>query len=181
MSLSDDLSPPRRPLFFPVVIATVFLAIIGISAGFALGTEHSRYDRASQQSPADQGGVPDGGGPTENAPAGIECPPEMQATARRLGFTGTLTQILRVRADETGTSVWICQDPAGSLYYQANKGGQDAKWIEGETALFLSDVSQDGDTYTATAKDGATFVVNDEELRVRTKTGQKYEYAVHPE
>ena len=88
---------------------------------------------------------------------------------RRVGVTGTLTQVLRVRAADTGTTVWICRDPGGNLYYQANRGGESAKWIEGETALFLRDVQQDGDTYTAIAHDGNKFSVNDRELTVVTK------------
>ncbi|MEV4708922.1 hypothetical protein [Actinoplanes sp. NPDC049316] len=173
MSLSDDLPPPRRPLFFPVVIATVFLSIIGMSAGFALGTRHNnaRDIRGVNNVPGDY---------TPTADTGIDCPPEMHDTARRLGFAGTLTQVLRVRAADTGTTVWICRDPDGKLFYQANRGGEAAKWIEGETALFLSDVRQDGDTYTAVAHDGNTFSVNDHELTVVTKRGTET-HDVEPE
>ncbi|MFI5936942.1 hypothetical protein [Actinoplanes sp. NPDC051494] len=179
MSLSDDPSPQRSPLFFPVVIATVFLAIIGISAGFALGNEHSRFERTSAaQTPAP--GETDPATVPTPVPDGPECPEQMHATARKIGVTDTLYQVLRVRAASTGTTVWICRDPGGKLYYQANRGGTDAKWVEGETALFLSDVEQDGDTYTATAHDGATFTVNDSELRVVTKTGREEISQVEP-
>jgi hypothetical protein len=156
-----------------VVIATVFLSIIGMSAGFALGTRHRN---AAHQQTVDP--VPDGG--TSSEDSSIECPPEMHDTARRLGFTGTLTQVLRVRTADTGTTVWICRDPDGSLYYQANRGGESAKWIEGETALFLSNVRQEGDTFTAVAHDGNEFSVNDHELRVVTKHGTET-HDVEPE
>ena len=157
-----------------MVIATVFLSIIGMSAGFALGTRHK--DTVGSQSQD----VPDTYLPASDPGPGIECPPEMHATARRLGFFGTLTQILRVRADATGTTVWICRDPDGRLYYQGNRGGESAKWVEGETALFLADVFQDGDSYEATAHDGNRFIVNERELRVITASGEK-RYDVQPE
>ncbi|MEV4642885.1 hypothetical protein AB0J80_36645 [Actinoplanes sp. NPDC049548] len=172
MSLPVDLPPPRRPLFFPVVIATVFLSIIGMSAGFALGTRHESGGVAQnpqgQESPA----------PAENT--AVLCPEEMHETARKLGILEELTQVLRVRADETGTTVWICRDPGGKLYYQANRGGEQTTWIEGQTALFLSNVIQEGDTYTAMATDGNSFVVNDEVLRVTIK-GKEKTYAVRRE
>ncbi|MFI7599022.1 hypothetical protein [Actinoplanes sp. NPDC049681] len=170
MSLPVDLPPPRRPLFFPVVIATVFLSIIGMSAGFALGTRHEDARATSSPNATD----------TPVQDTSIECPPEMHQTALRLGITGRLIQVLRVRADATGTTVWICQDPDGKLYYQANRGGEEAKWVEGETALFLSDVTEDGNTYTAKAADGNTFVVNRSELRV-TRNGKETTYEVRPE
>ena len=62
---SDDLSPPRRPIFFPVVIATVFLTIIGGTVGFMLGERHRGGD--------------DGGTPRETSTpqvAGVTGPEE---------------------------------------------------------------------------------------------------------
>jgi hypothetical protein len=50
VDLSDDHPPPRRPLFFPVVIATVFLGIIGMSAGLVLGSRHEEPVRAGPTS-----------------------------------------------------------------------------------------------------------------------------------
>lgn len=155
-----------------MVIATVFLSIIGMSAGFALGTRHEGASVSPTSGVPQEPGAGDGDG--------VACPPEMKETARKLGFDDSLTQILRVRADETGTTVWICRDSAGKLYYQANRGGEAAKWVEGETALFLSDVTQDGDTYTAKAADGNTFAVNGSELRVTVK-GDESTYEVRPE
>ncbi|BCJ51666.1 hypothetical protein Asp14428_31410 [Actinoplanes sp. NBRC 14428] len=158
-----------------MVIATVFLSIIGMSAGFALGTRH---ESPGPGPGADTPVVPVTTEPTGNP--GIRCPEEMHETALRLGITAPLTQVMRVRADETGTTVWICEDPGGKLYYQANRGGQSAKWIEGETALFLADVVREGDTFRATAFDGNTFEVNRSKLRVTIK-GNRTTYDVRPE
>jgi hypothetical protein len=160
VSQSDDLPPPRRPLFFPVVIATVLLSIIGMSAGLVLGSRHEEPERAGDQTayvPTQQGAVP------------VDCPPEMHATARKLGYDLPMTQVLKVRAPKTGTEVWICTDPNGKLFYQANRGGYENRWIEGDTALFLENVVAHGDGYLATAADGNTFDVNTERLAVVRK------------
>ena len=157
-----------------MVIATVFLCIIGMSAGFALGTRHKNNLETLSQD------VPDVNPPSFAPAPGIECPPEMHDTAGRLGFTGPLTQVLRVRADATGTTVWICQDPDGNLYYQGNRGGESAEWVEGQTALFLDGVVREGDTYVAVAHDGNKFMVNDRKLTVVTNSGEK-RYDVQPE
>jgi hypothetical protein len=170
VSQSDDLPPPRRPLFFPVVIATVLLSIIAMSVGLVLGSRHETPHRV--------GG--DGYVPTQPTDSPVGCPPEMHDTARRLGYDLPMTQVLRVRAASTGTTVWICTDSAGRLFYQANRGGAEQKWIEGETALFLAGVVQDADDYHVTASDGNTFSVNSERLEVVIK-GRKQTTDVEPE
>ncbi len=161
-----------------MVIATVFLAIIGISGGFALGTEHRR-DRDSQATAPQSPQTPDTNPVSDQpAPAGPSCPDQMLATARRLGITGQLSEVLQVRTEDTGLVVWICQDPAAKLYYQANRGGVDGQWVEGETALFLSDVEKSGDSYIATANDGATFTVSTTELHIVKKNGKVEDHPV---
>jgi hypothetical protein len=169
VSLSDDLPPPRRPLFFPVVIATVFLSIIAMSAGLVLGSHYKPPD-----TPADTYV------PTEPAATTIACPPEMHATARRLGYDVTLSQVLKVRVAGTGTTVWICHDELSRLYYQANRGGYEKTWIEGKTALFLPNVVRDADGYLATADDGNTFAVNEQRLEI-VKNGKTQTWDVTPE
>lgn len=151
-----------------MVIATVFLSIIGMSAGLVLGSRHFpvRVD--------DQGYVPD-----EPTAAPVACPAEMHDTARRVGYYVALTQVLRVRAS-TGTTVWICQDERGRLFYQANQGGYDKKWIEGETALFLDDVTKDSQGYHAKAADGNEFSVNEDRLEI-IKKGVAQSWDVVPE
>jgi hypothetical protein len=171
VSQFDDLPPPRRPLFFPVVIATVLLSIIGMSAGLALGSRHETPHQVEDQTPYV---------PVETGVSPVDCPPQMHATARKLDFDQPMTQVLKVRVDRTGLTVWICQNPAGRLFYQANKGGQDGRWVEGETALFLSDVVQYGDGFLATAADGNTFTVSAKRLVVVRK-GAKTTYDVTPE
>ncbi len=170
MDLSDDLPPPRRALFFPVVIATVFLSIIGMSVGLVLGSrqkaEDRRADLQAQQQQQQQTAPAEA--PTPR-PAGPACRSETQDAAQLVGVAGQLVQVLRLR---TRTSVaYICADEAGSLYYHANNGGET--WIEGETALFLPNVVRDADGYRATAGDGATFSVNENRLLIVHKDGRK--------
>ncbi|MEU8235128.1 hypothetical protein AB0C12_36520 [Actinoplanes sp. NPDC048967] len=173
MSQSVDLPPPRRPLFFPVVIATVLLSIIGMSAGLVLGSRHETPRQTGEQTDGQAPYVP-----TEPALSPGNCPPEMHATARRvLGEDVRLTKVLQVRTLDTGTTVWICRDDTDRLFYQANRGGAEGKWIEGETALFLENVEPRGDGYFARAADGNTFDVNSERLEVVRK-GEKKTYKV---
>ncbi|MFI5496913.1 hypothetical protein [Actinoplanes sp. NPDC051859] len=147
-----------------MVIATVFLSIIGMSAGFALGTRHE------SSPPAPPVNLPT---PSVGVTEGTVCPAEMLTTARRAGLSTALTEVLQVRTTDTGMVVWICQDPSGALYYQANDGGEAATWIEGQTALFLAKVTLENGTYVATASDGNTFHVNKRQLRIRTKNGEQ--------
>jgi hypothetical protein len=169
VDLSDDLPPPRRALFFPVVIATVFLSIIGMSVGLVLGSrqkaEDRRADRRVEQQQQQQQAVPTASPVTR--PSGAPCLPETQDQAQLVGVAGQLTQVLRLR---TRTSVvYICVDEAGSMYYHANNGGDT--WVEGETALFLPNVVRDADGYRVTAGDGTSFSVNRKRLFIVHKDG----------
>jgi hypothetical protein len=160
VDLSADLPPPRRQLFFPVVIATVFLSIIGMSAGLVLGARHKQAQNAAP--PADQGQstVP-AVTPTR---AGKACPEPTQAMGQKYGAVGRLLMDLKLTTKSS--TVWICEDDAGNLYYHANRGGENARWVEGETALFMTNVQRDGDGYVATAADGNTFSVNSRRLYI---------------
>jgi hypothetical protein len=161
---SDDLPPQRRPLFFPVVIATVFLSVIGMSAGLVLGSRHQADVRGAQQQPQTSQLTPS----ADHRP---ECRPETQDVARRFNAAGTLRVALLLRTDTS--AVWICEDENGGLYYHANRGGERAKWIENQTALFLPGVQHDGDGYVVTASDGTTFSITSDRLFIVHKNGRE--------
>jgi hypothetical protein len=164
VDLSADLPPPRRPLFFPVVIATVFLSVIGMSAGLVLGSRHSDHQTATQrQSPY----TTPANAPT---PTAKPCRPETQEMGRKYGASGTLRIELLLRT--SASAVWICADDAGRLYYHANRGGEDARWVENETALFMADVQRNGDGYVVQAHDGTTFSIDSRRLRIVHKDGK---------
>ena len=148
-----------------MVIATVLLTIIAMSAGVALAAWHKQRDRQTQaQNPNPSVTVPT----SESAP---ECRPETQQAAQRFNPTGTLRIRLLLR---TATSaVWICADEAGHLFYHANRGGENAAWIENKTALIMDNVQPDGvDGYTVTATDGTQFTINSRQLIIVHKDGE---------
>jgi hypothetical protein len=167
VDLSDDLPPPRRPLFFPVVIATVFLSIIGISAGLVLSSWHDDGTGTGTAPPPVVPGTTATAAPPD--PVRGACRPETQSAAQLVGAAGTLVQVLYLR---TATSeVYICQDQAGSLYYHANNGG-DA-WIENETALFLPNVTRDGGGFAVEAGNGTAFSVTRKRLLITHTDGRE--------
>jgi hypothetical protein len=80
--------------------------------------------------------------------------------------------VLRLRT--SGSVVYVCTDAGGNLYYDANRGGDDAPWIPGQTELFLPGVVRGGDgDYHARAGDGATFAVNRARLLVVHPDGRR--------
>ena len=162
---SDDLSPPRRPIFFPVVIATVFLTIIAMTAGYVLGERRRGEVNDARPDPGPVGQSSDAA--RRPAPSGAKCPEETLVTARELGFPDDLRQVLRIVTDN-GTVVWICRDPDGDLYYQGKTGGENSALVQHDNGLFLPDVEKlSEDRYRATAKkDGARITISRDQLEV---------------
>jgi hypothetical protein len=171
VDLSEDLPPPRRPLFFPVVIATIFLTIIGMSAGLALGARHKHLNAGDQP----QNNVPVVNSPTEATsaptlpPGAKPCTSHTQEIASQYGAQGELAIVLKLRTAKS--TAWICRDATGALFYHANRGGEFATWQEGSTALFLTGVRAVGDEYVVTAKDGVTFRITSRRLEIVHKNG----------
>jgi hypothetical protein len=168
VDLSEDLPPPRRPLFLPVVIATIFLTVIGMSAGLALGARHRH--RTADHQPQDNGPVvitPTGAA----SPDSKLCTSHTQAIAAQYGAQGELTIALKLQTDKS--TIWICRDSAGALFYHANRGGEFADWQEGSTALFMSGVRASGDDqYVVTSPDGVIFRVDSRQLQIVHKDGR---------
>jgi hypothetical protein len=162
VDLSDDLPSPRRPLLLPVAIATILLSVIAMSAGLVLGSRHRDSQRASVPVVASPTAVSPG-------PAAPPCRPETQTISRRFGASGTLRIVLLLRTKST--AVWICEDDAGRLYYHANRGGENAPWVEGTTALFMADVRRVGTAYEVVATDGTRFSVDSRHLFIAHKDG----------
>ncbi|MCO8277835.1 hypothetical protein M1L60_45420 [Actinoplanes sp. TRM 88003] len=92
-------------------------------------------------------------------PPGPFCPDQTEITARKLGFSGDLWQVLKIYTDNDST-YWICQDVAGKLFYQSKTGGIDAELVEGRNGLFLKDVRRIGtDTYEVFDQNENRFVI----------------------
>jgi hypothetical protein len=161
-------------MFFLVVIATVFLTIIGMAAGLVLGERHKDRVRAEQ---AQRTVTPAVRLPEQRpAPVGTDpvplCPDETQRIAAEGGYPSDLRQILKVVTDNE-TTAWICQDAGGSLYYQGKTGGAEQPLVQHKNGLFLTEVQllEGPERYEATAPDGTVVVVSREQLEVRRADG----------
>lgn len=188
---------PRPAIWGPVLIATVFLAIIGGSAGWVIGTRTNDAERqAAQQVSGPRG--PDGGAPAagtgdtagqpgsgveqpddgavepEDRPHPDRCPASTVRLAKSAGATGTLSRVLYV---STGHSeAWICVDSDHRLFYQGHRGSPGDNLIEGTNALFLTDVVEESGSYVARndAGDRTTrYRVNRDELVIENAGGKE--------
>jgi len=148
-----------------VVIATVFLTIIGMTAGFVLGER--RRSEASTEQPQVQTPTTTSGAVPTATDGGKLCPELTLRTAKRLGYSANLRQVMMIQT-VNGTTVWICQDDTGGYFYQGKTGGVDAPLVEGGNGLFLADVrhSEDREEYVGIAANGNRFTVNREQLAV---------------
>jgi len=140
-----------------VVIATVFLTIIGGTFGFMLGERH-RSDGGGPSSPGDTTATRGYTQPSSAAPTGPLCPDEAIQFAAGQGLPTDLRQIFKIVTNK-GSTVWICEDGASALYFQSKTGGVDLPLKQGKNGLFLDGVSRVGDDeYEVTAKtDGNRF------------------------
>ncbi|GAA2887116.1 hypothetical protein Acy02nite_24580 [Actinoplanes cyaneus] len=158
------------------------LTILAMIGGYLLNQRQKDSASGSESGSSSSATTPStdvSSGPPLLATEGT-CTWHTQEMARDVGAVGTLSQVLRITTDR-GSAVWICQDEVGNLYYHANKGGADAKWVEGQTALFLSGVErQPNGSFQVTARwDGTTFNVNSDRLQVTKKnTTPRVEKAV---
>jgi hypothetical protein len=156
-----------------VVIATVFLTIIAGTVGFMLGERHRSDNRgAGPEETTETKGVAITS--TSSVPSGPLCPQEAIRTAESLHLRADLRQIFKIITDK-GTTVWICQDGAGSLYFQSKTGGVDVELVQGQNGLFLDDVSliREDDYKAVAARDQNTFEVNRQRLVVHFASGKR--------
>ncbi|WP_255657988.1 hypothetical protein [Actinoplanes sp. L3-i22] len=157
-----------------MVIATVLLTIIGMIGGYLLSERESRKSRDPQPGATSDQASADASAAPALLPVEGACPDQTQKMAHSAsaGGVGELSQVLRITTDR-GSVVWICQDEAGNLFYHANRGGTEAKWEEGVTALFIPNVRREPDgSYEGTApQDGTVFSVTPERLLIRKSSG----------
>jgi hypothetical protein len=171
-------------LFFPVVIATVLLTIIGMIGGYLL-SERRGSGASPDPSPftSDWSDTSDSSSsaPPDLLPTDGLCPEQTQEFAPTQGSTGELSQVVR-RTTTGGTVIWICQDTVGQLFYHANKGGESAPWEEGQTALFIRGVVHNpDDSFEGVASDGSTFNLNGERLLITRRSGKQQVQELAPE
>ncbi len=141
-----------------VLLAMLFLAIIGGSGGYLAAHHQKQREVAAPQSgpPSTQASSPSPSVPSPSASpspvvlSGSACP---QHTVDLAG-TGPLHRLLYIRTSYS--EVWICQDGQGVLYYQGHLWAKGADLVEGTSALFLTNCVNDPDVpggYIATNND----------------------------
>jgi len=151
----------RRPVAGPLLLALVFLAIIGASVGVALGWYVAGLG-GDGKDPGDNAGTGTGvttpqsppviSTLTSSPPVTVKCPDVTQEAAKK-----PLDVVLYIRTELS--QVWICKDADGKLWYQGNRlAGRPATdqlpAAISDNTLFLQDVIRDGTSYVATNGSG---------------------------
>ncbi len=157
-----------------MVIATVFLTIIGMAAGYVLGERHRQNGNDQQNQSQPQPATSSTAAQPSSAPTstGAACPREASEKAVEAARPAQLSQVMKIVTDN-GTTVWICADPAGALYYQSKTGGVDSTLVQGKNGLFLLNVHKTGtDQYEAYApNDGNRIDVSRKTLDIHFSNG----------
>lgn len=149
-----------------MVIATVFLTIIGMTGGFVLG---ERRNNAAAVGPDTAGIVNTQPNPAPGVTvpgSGKSCPPETIAKAGEIGLPTDLRQVMKIET-VGGTTVWICADGDGRLYYQGKTGGLEAPLEQGVNGLLLPRVVKVGENhYEVLDPKGNRFVVTESRFEI---------------
>jgi hypothetical protein len=160
--MAEDSTRRGASTLGPLLLAVIFLAVLGGGVGFSLGTlsKHQRNAAATQNDGTANtrrdnstgngngsgggGGAGSGGGQNSKQ----RCPPHTEAQAG----AGQLNQLLYLHT--ANSEVWICEDRNGTLFYQGHTGSPGQELQENVNALFLTDVQREGGNgYVATNTD----------------------------
>jgi hypothetical protein len=169
LAMADGSLRPRRSTAGPLVVAVIFLGVLGAGAGFSLGTlAHDAQVSASSshtppnaptdqvggtdQTPAGNGGQSSPSAPDNSPSAGnptdsTHCPQHTIDLAR----SGRLSLVMYLHTADS--EVWICRSGDGTLFYQGHAGRPGQPLNEGSTALFLTAIVPEGAGYVATNTD----------------------------
>jgi hypothetical protein len=170
--------PPRSrgTAFLQVLVAALFLAVIGASAGLALGLrERDRDDSAGRDAdrtaqqvpPTTPAWSPSPAEPEVGKPTISPTPPAAACEQRVVAQVGRkdLTQVLYLETELS--EVWICRNGIGALYYVGLR-------LSDEAWLVLTDVEEQAEEYVATnVAEGARTVyrVSAQRLVIDTADG----------
>ena len=151
-----------RPIAGPVLLAVIFLAILGAGAGFSLGIlakdHHAAPSPAADQTdnptPDSTGartgpgaGNGSGGGNGNGSGGGPRCPDVTEQAAVAKQSSGGLVAVLHLNTDKS--EVWICKDSSAHLWYQGRKADHDLQAATSDFSLFLDKVQVEGGGYVA--------------------------------
>jgi hypothetical protein len=162
-----------RPIAGPLLLAVIFLAVLGAGAGFSLGTlaKGAHTEPTTSNSPLVRPSAADtsaadtsnaaggnGGGPADTTTGGTgntnqhqdstSCPQHTVDLAK----DGALTLVLYLHTNES--EVWVCMASDGTLFYQGHAGPPGQQLVERRNALYLVTIEREGDAgYVATNTD----------------------------
>ena len=151
-------SPPTRSVAGPLLLAVVFLAIIGASVGVIIGLTgrngtNDAGGRTTTETTAAAPATADGPEATRPTPTSAPVPAGKRCLDHTERLAGQeLAQVLYVQARNGSRriEVWICRDAGGKLYYQGHEGTpDDRELVEGVDALFLRTVTEQPYGYEA--------------------------------
>jgi hypothetical protein len=207
MSLSDRPAGNPARVALVVLLAAVFLAVIGASVGYIVAQAHRTTTGASRGGGGDNGGdnggtgnggnnnnggtTPSTGGGGSTTTVRRACLDVTEKAAKDRGSPGGLVQLLYI--DTALSEVWICRDSGGKLWYQGHRksqaernGGTREPFVEGENSLFLGTVERRGQTsYVATnvTDTGTTrYLVSEQELVIDNGAeNQQHQQVEHAE
>jgi hypothetical protein len=169
--MAEDSTRGRRSTTGPLLLAVIFLAVLGAGAGFSLGAlareGHNQGASGAGQTtgttqPTDTG-RPTATGDTQTTPATQPTTATTTGTATDTGNrclkhtedlakAGPLTKILYLHTAQS--EVWICRAGDGTLFYQGHKISAGDNLVEGSSALFLRTIQPEGGNgYVATNTD----------------------------
>jgi hypothetical protein len=164
---------PRPRIVGPLLVALVFLAVIGASVGFVLGNRgDDPQNTGADRNTGEDIGDPFTPSPSPSpspSPTAVVCPASTQQKAGK-----DLTGLLYVR---TGRSeVWICVDADEKLYYQGHSGPPGEELVNDVNAIFLTDVEATQYGYRARNTKGGSvtvYSVSSKELIIQTPDGTR--------
>ena len=183
-TMSDiDTEPRSRSATGAVIIAVIFLAVLGTGVGIVLGTQQKNRDRAENTasnstpsaSPSPNVTVTQTTDPTDAGTSGgtktkpptntksyrpttrDECP---QQTDEAAGTSLTVKLYIRTNRSE----VWICEG-GGRLVYQGHVLGSGFPSATSSSTLYIGTVNYEAGIYGATNGD-TRYLVSPQRLRI---------------
>jgi hypothetical protein len=185
MSDFDD-EPRGRSATGAVIIAVIFLALLGTGVGLVLGSQNKKDDPGKQvagdataaptrpptagtSTPKPTNTRTPGNNGTYRPTAKDKCP---QQTEEAAGATLAVKRYVRTNRSEA----WICSG-GGKLYYQGHVIGSSFGGATTDTTIFLSTVALEGDVYIANNGD-TNYIVSTESLRIEKNGNVQNDEAV---
>lgn len=144
-----------------------------MTGGYVLGERHRRDTPSTGSTPSHASGAADIASPAPTVSVdGPACPDAAQQAAASSG-SSDLRQVLMIVTDNK-TTVWICEDPAGDLFYQSHTlvNGQNLPLRQNFNGLFLPGVTRSGSGYEVVDQKGNRFQISRERLQISFVSGK---------